>query len=87
MYFLLISAVTYQKGKTGVLRFPLPVHWVPKPSCEAWNCGTVSEGGGLLPEESLTIKFVYCPPGISWSKTLESDARTFASKQPYNILT
>ena len=41
----------------------------------------------LLFKELLTIRFVYCPPGISWSKTLESDARTFASKQPYSILT
>ena len=31
--------------------------------------------------EELTIKFVYCPPGISWAKTLESEARTLASKQ------
>lgn len=34
-----------------------------------------------------TIRLVYWPPGISWSKTLESDARTLASKQLYNIRT
>ena len=34
-----------------------------------------------------TIKFVYCPPGISWENTLESDARTFASKHWYRMRT
>ena len=52
-------------------------------SLELWG----NESEALLLRNFLTIRFVYCPPGISWSKTLESDARTFASKQLYSILT
>lgn len=37
--------------------------------------------------ESLTMRLVYCPPGISCSNTLESEARTFASKQLYSCRT
>lgn len=50
MYFFLISA-----------------HCVPRPSCEAWNYKQVHIRimSFLKLEPSLTIKFVYCPPGIS----------------------
>ena len=35
---------------------------------------------GASAKGNLTVKFVYCPPGISCANTLESDARTGASK-------
>jgi len=81
-----LYAYPLEKNERGNGSLPYPSTGCP---IQVVKLGTVElyELGELLFKEFPTIRFVYCPPGISWSKTLESDARTFASKQPYNILT
>jgi hypothetical protein len=86
MYFFLISALDRQEKTSKVVATFLTCPLGTQPelrSLELWN----NERWQIPFKNFPTIKFVYCPPGISWSKTLESDALTFASKQPYSILT